>query len=281
MRPGEYCGLILLVSTRNGEPLAFINDGVLQHMRVGGGAGIGVKCLSREDSHVVGMLGSGGMARTYLEAFTCVRNIELCKVYSPTPEHREAFAREMAAKLGIEVRAVSSAREAIRGVDILSSCTDGMRPVYDAGWIERGMHVTNLNHNEMPDDAVEHFDVIIRQGDNGLPLEESDRVKAGIGQSPMAIIGGTTEEMTRLPQRRTGSGARSGAARIAASPQFADLVSGACAGRTARDQVTFYRNGGNQGLQFSCVGGWVYALARDRSMGRQIPTSWFMQDVRD
>ena len=65
--PGTYCGIIFLVSTRNGEPLAFINDGVLQHMRVGGGAGIGVKYLAREDTHVVGMLGSGGMARTFLE----------------------------------------------------------------------------------------------------------------------------------------------------------------------------------------------------------------------
>ena len=83
--PGTYCGLIFLVSTRNAEPLAFINDGVLQHMRVGGGAGIGVKYLSREDTHVVGMLGSGGMARTFLEAFKCVRDMRLCKVYSPTP----------------------------------------------------------------------------------------------------------------------------------------------------------------------------------------------------
>jgi ornithine cyclodeaminase/alanine dehydrogenase-like protein (mu-crystallin family) len=30
--PGTYCGLIFLLSTRNGEPLAFINDGLLQHM---------------------------------------------------------------------------------------------------------------------------------------------------------------------------------------------------------------------------------------------------------
>jgi alanine dehydrogenase len=37
IEPGTYFGLILLVSTRNGEPLAFINDGLLQHMRVGGG----------------------------------------------------------------------------------------------------------------------------------------------------------------------------------------------------------------------------------------------------
>ena len=73
--PGTYCGLIFLISTRNAEPLAFINDGVLQHFRVGGGAAIGVKHLARDDTHTVGMLGSGGMARTFLEAFCCVRDI--------------------------------------------------------------------------------------------------------------------------------------------------------------------------------------------------------------
>ena len=38
-----------------------------------GGAGIGAKYLSRDDSEVVGLIGSGGMARTFLEAFCCVR----------------------------------------------------------------------------------------------------------------------------------------------------------------------------------------------------------------
>jgi alanine dehydrogenase len=68
VNPGTFLGLILLLSTRNGEPLAFINDGVLQHMRVGGGSGIGAKHLARKDASSVGILGSGGMARTCLEA---------------------------------------------------------------------------------------------------------------------------------------------------------------------------------------------------------------------
>ena len=38
-------------------------------------------------------------------------------------------------------------------------------------------------------------------------------------------------------------------------PEFADLITGKCRGRTSRDQITFYRNVGNQGLQFSAVGG--------------------------
>ena len=37
VEPGTYCGLIFLFSTVNGEPLAIINDGHLQHARVGAG----------------------------------------------------------------------------------------------------------------------------------------------------------------------------------------------------------------------------------------------------
>jgi hypothetical protein len=64
-------------------------------------------------------------------------------------------------------------------------------------------------------------------------------------------------------------------------PDFGDLVTGKCKGRTSRDQVTFYRNVGNQGLQFSSVGGWVYSQAVKQKKGREIPTEWFLQDIRD
>jgi alanine dehydrogenase len=284
---GTYCGLILLVSTRNAEPLAFINDGVLQHMRVAGGAAIGAKYLARADANVVGMLGSGGMARTYLEAFKCVRDIKLCKVFSPTAGNREAFAREMSQRLGIEVRAVSDPREAVRGADILSSCTDSMQPVYDADWIEKGMHVTNLGRREMPDKAMEKFDLVVRQGTAGLQMRESERFQAERGLSPAAYLGGTLEEMKRIPAKNPQPGFGGDSPEFmdrgkgGDKPDFADLVSGKCHGRTGRDQVTFYRNVGNQGLQFSSVGGFVYAQARKLGKGREIPTDWFLQDIRD
>ena len=83
-RARDFCGFVMVFSTRNGEPLAIINDGILQHMRVGGCAGLGAKYLSREDSSVVGIFGSGGMARTYLLAFNAVRKLREVKVFSPT-----------------------------------------------------------------------------------------------------------------------------------------------------------------------------------------------------
>lgn len=287
IEPGTYFGLILLVSTRNGEPLAFINDGLLQHMRVGGGAGIGVKYLAREDARVVGMLGSGGMARTYLEAFTCVRSIQSCKVYSPNPANRAAFAAEMSAKLGIEVIAVDNARAAVDGVDILASCTDSMSPVYETDWIEPGMHVTNLNLHEIPDGAIDRFDVFVRQGAGGLEMKQTERFQIGRGGSPAAFIGGTPHEMERIPARHTTRGVLGDSPEFATvgrgadKPDFADLVVGRCKGRTNSGDVTFYRNVGNQGLQFSSVGGWVYELAVKQKKGRQIPTDWFLQNIRD
>ena len=285
--PGTYCGVIYLISTRNAEPLAFINDGILQHMRVGGGAGIGVKYLSREDSHVVGMLGSGGMARTFLEAFTCVRDIRLCKIYSPNAGHREAYAKEMSKLLNIEVRAVDSAREAVRGADILSSCTDSMKPVYDAAWVEKGMHVTNLGRREMPDAVTDRFDLVVRQGAAGLQMRQTERFQAERGLSPAAFIGGSLEEMKRIPEKNAEPGFGGDSPEFndrgkgGDKPEFADLITGKCKGRTSRDQITFYRNVGNQGLQFSSVGGRVYELARAKGLGREIPTDWFLQDIRD
>jgi len=285
--PGTYCGLILLVSTENAEPLAFINDGMLQHMRVGGGAGIGVKYLSREDSHEVGMIGSGGMARTFLEAFKCVRDIRRCKVYSPNPEHREQYAREMNQRLHIEVIPVDTPRDAIRGVDILSSCTDSMTPVYDADWLEPGMHVTNLGRREAPDGAVDKFDVVIRQGTAGLQMKQTERFQAERGLSPAAYLGGTIEEMKRIPKKNEQPGFGgddpdfNDRGRGGDKPEFADLISGKAKGRTRPDQITFYRNVGNQGLQFSSVGGVVYRKVKEKGLGVEIPTDWFLQDIRD
>jgi len=285
MQPGTYCGVIFLVSTRNGEPLAFINDGILQHMRVGGGAGLGAKYLARADAQVVGMLGSGGMARTYLDAFTCVRDIRACRVYSPTKAHREEFAAEMSARFKIEVVAVDSAREAVRGADIVAACTDSLLPVVEAEWLEPGMHVTNVNLNEFSAAVRERVDVFVRQGSLGLDFPETERFQKGLGGSPAAYVGGTNEEVARIPKSGTAStllrsfgGTGNGQAKV---PEFTDIAAGTSAGRKSDRDITFYLNAGNQGLQFSCVGGWVYELAKKQKRGREIPTEWFLQDIRD
>jgi alanine dehydrogenase len=276
VEPGTYCGLIFLLSTRNGEPLAIINDGHLQHMRVGGGAGLGAKYLARADAHVVGMIGSGGMARTYLEAFMCVRDIHQVRVFSPTKAHRDAYAEEMSAKFDVQVESVSSAEDAVRGADIVSCCTDSNLPVVETEWLEPGMHVTNLGGAELPPGVHDRADIVVRQGQAGLPIPDGDdRIQAGRGHSPAAYIAGSEEEMSRLPPA-----AGKEVFQAAGLPSFVDLATGAVA-RTGPDQITVYLNVGNQGVQFAAVGSSVYARCREQGLGRSLPTEWFLQDIRD
>ena len=93
MERGRYCGLIFLLSTRNAEPLALMNDGYLQHMRVGACAGLGTKYLARKNSKVLAMIGSGGMARSYAEAInksglskSCAFSARPEKTAKPSPQ---------------------------------------------------------------------------------------------------------------------------------------------------------------------------------------------------
>jgi alanine dehydrogenase len=279
VEPGTYCGLIFLLSTRNGEPLAIINDGILQHMRVAAGAGIGVKYLARQDTRVVGMLGSGGMARTYLRAFCCVRPISRVKVYSPNREHREAYAAEMSEELGLEIQAVDSPQEAIRGTDLVSTCSDSMAPVLRGEWLEPGMHVTNLGPFEWDESVFARSDVLIKQGVTGIiPTDREQRVDVGRGHSPAAYVAGTDEDLKRMPPvketRAFGKSEQEGA-------KFTDLAAGRVPGRTSDTQVTAYMAMGYQGLQFAAAGWVAYTRARERGLGNEVPTAWFLQDIRD
>jgi len=277
VEPGTYCGLIFLFSTVNGEPLAIINDGHLQHMRVGAGAGLGVRYMSRENSTVVGMFGSGGMARTYLAAFCNERSVNKVRVYSPNKDHREAYASEMSDILNIDVEPVDDPEAVVRGADIVSTCTDTMRPVLKGEWLEPGMHVTNLGGHELDDAVLKRATAIVRQGVGGAQLEEDPRIQYGRGHSPVAYVAGTDEEMARLPE----SGGNMGGVGRGRHPSFTALVGGASVGRKSPDDVTLYLNGGNQGLQFAAVGSVVYNRAKEAGLGRELPTEWFLQNIRD
>jgi alanine dehydrogenase len=276
VEPGTYCGLIMLFSTENGGPLAMINDGVLQHLRVGGGAGLGAKYLARENAATVGILGSGGMARSYLQAFASVRPITRVRVYSPTPANRRAFAEEMSKELGIEVTPADDARSAVAGADILATCTDSMDPTIKAEWLEPGMHVTNVGPYEIDQACLDRFDRKVRQGDAGGGVKDAPRVMREIGQSPIAFVAGTEEELKRLPPPNTTRLGFRGD-----FPHISELIAGRQPGRTSEDEITFYHNFGNQGLQFACVGGLVFERVRERRLGRELPDAWFLQDVRN
>src|SRR5580692_8687124 len=129
----------------------------------------------------------------------------------------------------------------------------------------------------MPEAAGDRIDVVVRQGTHALQMKQTERFQSGRGHSAAAFIGGSAEEMQRIPAKNPQPGFEGDSpdfmdrGKGGDKPDFADLITGKCAGRTSTDQVTFYRNMGNQGLQFSAVGGWVFEQAVKQKMGREIP----------
>src|SRR5262245_22431829 len=99
---GTTVGLVQLYSTRTGEPLAFLPDGAMQGMRVGGTYGLALKYLARANASRMGLLGSGWLARFMVAAAAQARRLDRVKVYSPNREHRERFAAEVGAEYGVE-----------------------------------------------------------------------------------------------------------------------------------------------------------------------------------
>lgn len=274
VRPGLFCGLILLTSIENGEPLALINDGYLQHLRVAADSAIGARIMARKDARVLGLLGSGGMARSHVESLLRVRPLERIQVYSPTPAHRDRFAAEMREQHGIEVQVTNDPRAVYRGADILAGCTDSAVPVIRGEWLEPGMHVIAIGGR--PDDAARaRFDVTLRLGTAPAPVGRPDLATAdeylGYAARPDAPLW----RLRRLGKRApvvTGAGS---------DIMLADILGGRSHGRSSVSQITYSERGNIQGAQFFAVAAAAFEEARRRGLGHELPTEWFLQDIRD
>jgi alanine dehydrogenase len=282
VQPGLYCGLVFLFSTEDGAPLAIINDGYLQHMRVGALYGLGVKYLARGDAAVVGMLGSGGMARTHLTAFASVRKINKAKVFSPTREHRELYAEEMARKLGIEVIPCAGAEEAARGADILATCTNAKEPTLYARMLEPGMHLTQVS-GEFASDVYAKLDICIGGGPasqvvEGAAIDDSQGFPTYLAGSREALDQAKGKARSRQDRNKNFRG------RVVS---LAELISGQAPGRLKAEEITAssgVKVGGEdsvKGLQFVTVTSLIYDRASAAGLGREVPRDWFLQTIRD
>jgi ornithine cyclodeaminase/alanine dehydrogenase-like protein (mu-crystallin family) len=279
VRPGLFCGLIMLFRIENGEPLAIMNDGVLQHFRVGADSGIGAKYVAKPSAEVVGMLGSGGMARSHMEAFVRVRKVKKLKVHSPTPEHRQAYAREMSERHGVEAVAVDTPREVFREADIIAGCTDAQVPVIIGEWLEPGTHITCVG-GRWDQATHDRVDIALRLGTapapTGLPEWRTEDEGVVYSAFPQGEAWKNHTVMQREYQEK-----RRDLAIPGKTIYLEDLLARRAKGRESDRQITFSERGNVQGAQFFSVAGKVYEKACELGLGHQLPTEWFLQDIRD
>jgi alanine dehydrogenase len=262
--PGVYGGLVLLFSAGNGELLAILNDGFIQHLRVAGTYALGVKYTARRDARTLGLIGSGAMARFNAEAYSLVRRLERIKVFSTQANHRNQFAAEMSEKLRIEVVPVDSPEAAASGADILAAMTDSIDPIIYPEMLEPGMCLCTVTNAEMSQAAYHRVDRMVlartSASDHHFTTRESER-PLHLGGSHRKFV----EWESVIPKDRV--------------HQLSDVILGSAPGREKDEEIVFFQSEG-MGTQFAAVAAQIYEAARERGLGQELPREWFLQTVR-
>lgn len=255
--PGHFAGFVLLFDLTTNELLCLYHDHFVSPLRVGATSAIGVKYMARENAQTFGIIGTGGQAVAKVEAICQVRPIRLVKAYSLNPTSRRRFAEQMSKRLGIEVRPVETARDAVQGSDIVAACTNSAEPVFKGEWLEEGCHViANITSSRFDQRREIDVETVRRAGRVVVNLKE----QVEIDQQP--------EIMDPI---------RLGYIRWEDVYELGELVTGKVLGRHSGSEITHHNNNTGMGIQFAAAGAVLYqnALKRGR-IGTELPQDLFM-----
>ena len=256
---GRYGGFVILFSSKTSEPLILFPDGYMQKMKVAATAALGTKYLARQDATTIGLIGSGWQAGAQVRAHCAVRDIKRVKVYSPSRERREGFAKKIAEELGIEVRAVDQPHAAVQGADIVVAATNSVDPVLKTEWVKEGMYLTMMKDFEFEYGVYEKCDVLVANSTAGP-------------QWTRHAIGGVDQ----VPEHGRDYWKR-GSIDLEKLPTIGEVMLTKAPGRSGDKQVTCLLNRGD-GIQLAGVGYKIYELAKKNGLGNEIPTDYFLQE---
>lgn len=244
---GKLCFLVPLYSIATGELLALIEADFLGQQRTGAASGVAAKFLARPDAKVAAVIGTGGQAKTQLEAVSHARKLQSARAFGRDAARRKLFCDEMSHRLGIPVEPANSSAEAVRGADIVITATYSPKPVLDGADLAPGTHVNaigaNHAHKRELDDAA-----IARAGAIFVDSLEQSRQEAGDLILPFHDH----------PERWN------------SVHELAQLVAGQVPGRTSPEEITLFKSNGIAAWDLA-VAEVVFRLAEQNHLGRPLP----------
>jgi ornithine cyclodeaminase/alanine dehydrogenase-like protein (mu-crystallin family) len=244
---GKLCFLVPLYEIATGNLLALIEADYMGQLRTGAASGVATKYLAKKTARVAGIIGTGGQAKTQLEALNSVRMLESAYAYGREPQRRNTFCDEMSERLGISVYPVESAAAAVRSAEVISTATTASHPVLHGEDLPPGVHINAIGANhahkrELDDAAIAKANLIFVDS-----LAQS-RQEAGDLIIPFE----------REPQKWQ------------KVHELAEVVAGRVPSRTSDSQTTLFKSNGIAAWDLA-VAEKVFKLAKEKGLGRELP----------
>jgi ornithine cyclodeaminase/alanine dehydrogenase-like protein (mu-crystallin family) len=215
--------VIVAFDPASGEPAALLDGTAITAIRTGASSALSVRLLARDDASTLAILGSGVQARSHARAIARVRPLSEIRVASRDRSRAEGLARELAAELGLDVRAVSDYESAVRAADVVAATTHSPEPVVRREWLAPGTHVTSVGVNphgrEVDGDVVRDALVVVEARAAALAP-----FPAGSNDLLWALRDGLLEESGIV--------------------ELGEIVAGTREGRTDEAQLTLYKSVG-------------------------------------
>jgi len=244
--PGTFQKVILLFDINSGDLQAIIESDRIGWLVPGAVSAVATKYLSKKEAKIMGMFGSGRQAKSQLSAISCVRNLELVKVYSPQENHREEYCEEMRKLHGLNVIPVDSPGEAIRGSDIISTTTNSITPVFDGNLIEPGIHINAIgahypDRREIDSVCIQRSKVIVDSTDRALKEEGELLIPISEGVIKADHIYG----------------------------ELGEIIAGKKQGRLNEKEITLFLSGAIS-IEYVAVAKGVYQKAQEKGIGQEL-----------
>jgi len=212
--------LYVLLDGSTGHPVALLDGEALTLRRTGAASALASGFLSRADSRVLVVVGTGKLAPHMVEAHCAVRPIERVLVWGRRRERADALASRLADRK-IAARAAADLDAALAEADIITCATTAREPVIHGRSIRAGAHV----------DLVGGFVRDMREADDALVQNAELYVDTFAGA--LAEAGDLVQLIERGALDR---------AHIRA--ELADLVTGRAPGRREAGTVTLFKSVG-------------------------------------
>lgn len=239
--------LVYLFDAATGAMQAVIEADYLGMMRTGAASGMATRWLAREDAEVVGVFGAGWQAEGHIRALCAARPVRLVKVFSRKRDRLEAFCAKMRELTGVEVIAVSSSEEVVKGSDILGTVTTASLPLFEAEWVAHGTHINAAGSN-----------ALIRQEISEALLRRCSLISVDSVPTALAEAGDLLPlmEKGRLQARQL--------------VEIGEIIVGHRPGRSSGDEITIFESQG-LAIQDLALGLRVLDAARRRGLGSELP----------